>query len=119
MSVESKKKRKRKTTHVNYCPVDEDKHHAQNQAQRHDGVGAAGSVQVLCQGPGGGVGVVALDGGAAPRVVAVAVYQEVAVGLDDGAHDAVVDEAAEDGAVYLGEKHVSGWDFDCVNKSKG
>lgn len=46
-----------------------------------------------------------MDGGAGPRGVAVGVGEEVAVGADDGDHDRVVDEAAEDGAVDLREEH--------------
>lgn len=64
-------------------------------------------VQIAGEGPRCRVGVVRLDGRAAPGAVAVGVTKLVAVAADDGDHDGVVDEAAEDGAVHLREEHDS------------
>lgn len=77
----------------------------------HDFVGVTAGVKVFCQCPRSGIGIVRLDVSSAPSAVAVVVGQEVAVVLDDGLHDGIVDEPAKDSAVDLGSEHGSGCNF--------
>lgn len=85
--------------------MSEDDGGTDEEAKGNDGVGLSLLVQVRGERPGGGVGVVGLDGCATPRRVAVGVSEEVLVSCYDGDHDGVVDEAAEDCAVDLCHEH--------------
>lgn len=111
-------KRKWDKTHVDHDAVDTDDGGTETETNGHHGVQAVAAVQVARQRPGGGVGVERLDRGAAPGRVAVGVGQQGGVGGDNGHHDDVVDEAAEDGAPDLREEHCARADLDCV-RGKG
>lgn len=100
-------------TYVVEETVGDDSCGADGETDGNHGVGSAGAVEVGGEGPGGGVGVIGLHGGTTPGGVVVAGGEEGFVTSDDGDHDGVVDEAAQDGAVDLGEEHHARGDFDC------
>lgn len=81
---------------------------ADDHSEGHHGVLCARLVQVLGEGPRRGVGVVGLNRGAGPGCGAVGVGKLFLATVDDGDHDGVVDEAAEDGAVTLSQEHDAG-----------
>lgn len=99
--------------HVGDDAVDHNSSSTNGQPDGYHLVLAAGLVQILGQRPRSGVGVVRLQRGAAPRGVAIAVDEQGAVGVDDGDHDDVADEAAQDGAVDLCQEHDARRDLDC------
>lgn len=68
-------------------------------------VDGASLVKVAGEGPGGGVGVVRLDGGTGPGGAAIARDQKLAVAGDNSNHDTVRDEATKDGTIDLGQEH--------------
>lgn len=103
----------RELTHVSKNTVGSDNGSSHGNTNRNHLVLAASLVEVLCQSPGGGVGVVRLNCGTTPRGITVGVGKKLAIASDNGNHDSVVDEATEDCAVDLGEEHDTGRDLDC------
>ena len=74
----------------------------------------SGLVEVCSKGPSGGVGVVRLHGGTAPRCVAISISEDVCVACNDGHHDDVADKSAEDGAPALCQEHDTRRNLDCI-----
>ena len=77
-------------------------------------VGLSSLVEVCGQGPSGGVSVVRLHGGTAPRCVTVPIGQDVCVACNDGNHDDVADKSTEDGAPALCQEHDTRGNLDCA-----
>lgn len=86
------------------------------QAYWHQLVSTANLVKIRGQCPGSGIRVVGLQGGTAPGRVAITISEQGSVVADNGDHDGVVDEAAQNGAVNLSEKHDTRGDFDWSNE---
>lgn len=57
-----------------------------------------------------------MQGGTAPGRVAITISEQGSVVADNGDHNGVVDEAAQNGAVNLSEKHDTRGDFDWSNE---
>lgn len=89
-------------THVVKDAVKENYARAHRDTDRDQLVLLPDLVQVAGQGPGSRVGVVGLEGRAAPGGVAVPVDEKLTITPHDGDHHRIVDEATEDGAIYLG-----------------
>lgn len=76
-------------------------------------VGLSCLIKIAGECPSSRIGVVRLHGCAAPRCVAVAFGQDIGVACDDGHHDDVADETAEDGTPALCQEHDTRGDLDC------
>jgi hypothetical protein len=86
---------------------------ADGKAVRYDGICLALLVEVSRECPGRGVGVVGLDGCAAPRSVAVGVGEKLLIAGDDRDHDCIVDEPTKNCAVDLRHEHDPRGNLDC------
>lgn len=93
--------------------MDSDDTSTDEEAIGHELVAPTSSVQILCQRPGRCIGVVGLDGGAAPGIIAVAVHKKISVAVYNGDHDCIVDETTQNRPVDLGREHHSRRDLDC------
>lgn len=92
-------------THEHEDAVDNDKTTANCETDRDHVVKTTRSVEVVCQRPRRGIGVVRLHSGTTPGRVTVAVDEQISISIDDANHDCVIDETTEDSAVYLSEEH--------------
>jgi hypothetical protein len=81
--------------------------------ERYDRVCRSLLVKVGCKCPCGSISVVRLYRGATPGRIAVSVGKKFFVSCNNGNHDGIVDEAAQDGAVYLRQEHGLRGDLDC------
>ncbi len=89
---------------------------ADQQPKGHQLVVGANLVDVFRHSPGRRVGVIRLDGGTAPGRAAVAISKELAISIDDGNHDTIVDKSSQDGTVNLGKEHDARGDFDYIKR---
>lgn len=79
--------------------MDYDETKADEKAPRYQSIWFTPSIEILCQRPRRGIGVVRLDGRATPGCIAVCVDQHVAIASNDADHDGVVDKGTDYRAV--------------------
>ena len=94
-------------------PVDDNDTGADCQANGDHRIPGSSLVKIVCQSPGGGAGVVRLEGGPAPGAIAVTVGEEFPVTIYDGGHDGVAYKATQERAIDLGKEHDAGGYFHC------